>query len=117
MATTCSTPPVSRALPDLAAIRRARDLSLKQISEATKIRTHYLDAIENLRFDQLPGGVFATSYIRQYARAIDFDEWELLAAYDSTQPHDEVEAPRASFSWASALRLTVSRILAPARRA
>ena len=34
-------------------------------------------------FEKLPGGIYNTSYIRQYARAIDFDEAELLAYYHS----------------------------------
>ena len=113
---TCSSPPSFRVLPDLAAIRRARDVSLQQISEATKIRVYYLESIETLRFDQLPGGVFATSYIRQYARAIDFDEWELLAAYESTIPREEIAPSRPPGRLASTLRLRVARILAPAHR-
>jgi len=86
------------ATPDLAALRQAKNLSLAQISEATKIREHYLRAIEESRFEDLPGGVFATSYIRQYARAIDYDECDLLAAYSATLPEEEPEespaAPR-----------------------
>ena len=34
-------------------------------------------------FKKLPGGIYSTSYIRQYARAIDFDESQILALYYS----------------------------------
>ena len=67
----------------LASIRRNRGLSLEQISQATKISVRALQAIEEGEFKKLPGGIYNTSYIRQYARAIEFDESELLAYYQS----------------------------------
>lgn len=65
----------------LATIRRNRGISLEQIAEATKIGIRSLRAIEGGDFQKLPGGIYTTSYIRQYAKAIDFDETELLAFY------------------------------------
>ena len=67
----------------LTAIRQTRGISLEQISQDTKISKRLLQAIENGEFKKLPGGIYNTSYIRQYARAIDFDEAELLAHYHS----------------------------------
>ena len=67
----------------LASIRRNRGLSLEQISQNTKISVRALRAIEEGDFKKLPGGIYNTSYIRQYARAIEFDESELLAYYHS----------------------------------
>lgn len=67
----------------LASIRRNRGLSLEQISQSTKISVRSLQAIEEGDFKKLPGGIYNTSYIRQYARAIEFDESELLAYYHS----------------------------------
>jgi len=58
----------------LATIRRNRGLSLHQIAQSTKINVRSLEAIENGDFRKLPGGIYATSYIRQYAQAIDYDE-------------------------------------------
>ena len=65
----------------LATIRRNRGISLEQIADATKIGMRNLKAIEGGDFQKLPGGIYTTSYIRQYAKAIDFDESELLAFY------------------------------------
>ena len=59
--------------------RLRKDCSLEQISRETKISTRMLDAIEHDQFDQLPGGVFAKSFVRQYARALALDEEELAA--------------------------------------
>ena len=65
----------------LATIRRNRGISLAEISEATKISVRSLEAIEQGEFQKLPGGIYNTSYIRQYARAIDYDEAALLSYY------------------------------------
>ena len=65
----------------LSTIRRNRGISLEQIAETTKIGVRSLEAIERGDFHKLPGGIYNTSYIRQYARAIDYDESALLAVY------------------------------------
>jgi cytoskeletal protein RodZ len=65
----------------LAEIRRNRGISLEEIADSTKISVRSLAAIEQGDFRRLPGGIYNTSYIRQYARAIDYDESVLLAFY------------------------------------
>ena len=65
----------------LATIRKNRGISLQQIAASTKIGVRSLEAIERGDFQKLPGGIYSTSYIRQYARAIDYDESTLLAFY------------------------------------
>jgi|SRR5215831_8611475 len=65
----------------LATIRRNRGISLEQIAASTKISVRALEAIERGEFRKLPGGIYNTSYIRQYARAIDYDESAILAVY------------------------------------
>lgn len=68
----------------LATIRRNRGISLEQIAQSTKISLRSLEAIERGEFHKLPGGIYNTSYIRQYARAIDYDESAILAVYHQT---------------------------------
>ena len=65
----------------LSTIRRNRGISLEQIADSTKISIRSLEAIEQGEFRKLPGGIYNTSYIRQYARAIEYDESALLAFY------------------------------------
>ena len=65
----------------LATIRRNRGVSLEQIAQATKISIRCLQAIELGDFKKLPGGIYNTNYIRQYAKAIDFDAATLLEYY------------------------------------
>jgi cytoskeletal protein RodZ len=67
---------------DLARSRKQEGISLEDIADRTKISLRFLQAIENEEFDKLPGGIFSTSYLRQYASAIGYDEAELLAHYN-----------------------------------
>jgi cytoskeletal protein RodZ len=111
MATTLQPPKPVASLPDLAGIRQRKGISLDQISEDTKIAVRYLEAIERSDFDTLPGGIFSTSYIRQYARAIDYDESDLLACYDSAiRPPEPEERPKQGF-----LSGTLGRLFIPRR--
>jgi cytoskeletal protein RodZ len=64
---------------DLARLRKGKGLTLEKIAEDTKINLRYLQAIEERRISSLPGGVYNSSYLRQYARALDYDENELIA--------------------------------------
>src|SRR5690348_7204090 len=58
--------------------RLKRNLELSRISSELKISSSMLKAIEENRFDKLPGGVFARSFVRQYARFLELDENEIM---------------------------------------
>jgi cytoskeletal protein RodZ len=62
--------------------REAKGITLDAIALSTKLSIRQLKAIESGDFRQLPGGVYNTSYIRQYALAIAFDVAQLLGYYD-----------------------------------
>jgi len=66
---------------DLSRLRNLAGVSIEEIAAGTKISLRFLRAIEAEEFDQLPGGIFNTSYLRQYAAAIGYDEGDLLAYY------------------------------------
>jgi cytoskeletal protein RodZ len=68
---------------NLPALRQHKGISLREIAESTKISIRFLQAIEEGNFGQLPGGIYNTSYIRQYAREIGYEEAKLLAYYRS----------------------------------
>ena len=57
--------------------RIKRNLELDAISSELKISSRFLKAIESDQFDKLPGGVFAKSFVRQYAHLLGLDEEEL----------------------------------------
>lgn len=54
--------------------RERRNLELDQVSRELKISARFLEAIEAEDFDQLPKGVFAKSFVRQYARLLGLNE-------------------------------------------
>jgi cytoskeleton protein RodZ len=68
-------------------LRRERlrtGLDLERISQETKISVRMLELIEADQFEKLPGGVFAKSFVRQYARAMGIDEDELVRELEKT---------------------------------
>lgn len=78
----------------LATSRLKKGISLEQIAELTKISIRFLRAIEDEEFEKLPGGIFSTSYLRQYAAAVEVEEAKLLAHYDRLMnPPVTVETP------------------------
>jgi transcriptional regulator with XRE-family HTH domain len=56
--------------------RQRRNMELDQVSQELKISPRFLEAIEEEKFDRLPAGVFAKSFVRQYARMLGLDEEE-----------------------------------------
>ena len=75
--------------------RERRNLDLEQIARETKISARMLEAIEGERFDRLPGGVFAKSFVRQYARLLGLDDAELVSELDRVlaPPPDAPQQP------------------------
>jgi cytoskeletal protein RodZ len=75
--------------------REERGISLRDISEQTRISMRYLEAIETDDYKRLPGGIFNRSFIKSYARYIGFDEKEAIEAYASTmrQKGESAEEP------------------------
>lgn len=63
--------------------REQRGLSLADVEEQTKIRSKYLEALENENFDKLPGQVYVRGFLKTYARFLDLDANDLLARYDN----------------------------------
>lgn len=64
--------------------REARGITLREISDQTRISTRYLEAIESGDLKRLPGGIFNRSFIKAYARYVGYDETEALEAYART---------------------------------
>lgn len=63
--------------------RQRQGLDLTQVERALKIRARQLQALEDERFDVLPGDAYTRSFLRSYADYLGLD-WQLyLAEYDS----------------------------------
>ena len=89
--------------PSFEQIRRRNGVSIEQIANQTKINTAFLRAIECEDFGKLPGGVFDTSYIRQYSAAIGLSADGLLERYAAHQAQkaeeDAQQNPCVRRSW------------------
>jgi len=80
---------------DLSIYRQKAGISLEQVAAKTKISMRFLRAIEAEDFGQLPGGIFNTNYLRQYAETIGMDEQELLDRYGrKMNPPVDMEAEK-----------------------
>ena len=61
--------------------RELREISLREVSEATKISLRYLEALERNDFRNLPGGVFNRGFVRAYSQFIGVDPDSMVDAY------------------------------------
>ena len=64
----------------LAEARLAQGLALADVAQQLKFMPRQLDALENERFDSLPGPTIARGMVRSYARLLKLDPEPLLAA-------------------------------------
>jgi len=63
--------------------RELRNISLTEISAATKIREHLLTAIEEDRHDLLPTPVFVKGFLMSYGKYIGLDPDDVVLRYES----------------------------------
>lgn len=76
--------------------RELREVTLEEITSATRIGPRFLEALENEDWKKLPGGVFNRGFVRSVARYLGLDEEAFLAEYDlahGTQAPSPVEHP------------------------
>lgn len=62
--------------------RELREVSLDELSKATRISNRFLQALENEDWAKLPGGVFGHGFVRSIARYLGLSEEALLGEYD-----------------------------------
>ena len=75
--------------------REKRKITLEEISVSTKIGMRMLQALEEDRFAQLPGGIFNKGFVRAYSRVVGLDEDQTVADYlqasgDAPPPPTEI---------------------------
>ena len=61
--------------------RELREITLREVSESTKISLRYLEALEQNAFENLPGGVFNRGFVRAYSKFIGVDPESMVDAY------------------------------------
>jgi cytoskeletal protein RodZ len=63
--------------------RESQNISLAQIATDTHISLHYLQSLEEGRFNDLPGGMYNRAFLRAYCEILDLDQSEMLRRYES----------------------------------
>lgn len=96
--------------------RERAEMSLEQVSKATKIRATLLTSLEADRMDDLPGGVFMRGFVRAYAETLRIRPdraMELLDGLASPAlPEPRYASPLDSDEVPSGGRLKLSHMLA-----
>jgi cytoskeleton protein RodZ len=62
--------------------RELREVTLNEVTVATRIPPKFLEAFEQEDWEKLPGGVFNRGFVRAIARYLGLDEENLLSEYD-----------------------------------
>lgn len=73
--------------------RELREVTLEEVSNATRISARFLQALEGEEWTKLPGGVFGRGFVRTIARYLGLSEEGLLAEYDLARGESGVPAP------------------------
>jgi hypothetical protein len=81
----------------LAAAREARGLAVRDAERITCMRNRYLVALEEERWDDLPGRAYTRAFLRTYATALGLHADRFVAEFDEQHPEpveDEPAPPR-----------------------
>ena len=79
----------------LKAAREFRGLNTQDVADATRIRQSYIEALEDLRFDDLPSRPFTIGYVRAYAGLLGLDAEAAVARFKNDAPDNDAAELRA----------------------
>jgi cytoskeleton protein RodZ len=77
--------------------RETLNIELREVAEKTRVGMRFLHAIEADDFSAIPGGIYARSFIRAYAKQVGMDEEEAINRYrkqTNQDDEDEVNEPQ-----------------------
>ena len=80
----------------LKAAREEKQWSYTYTEEVTKIRVRYIQALEEEKYEILPGTTYAKGYLRTYAKQLGLHPDEIIALYNSSttpEPIPVLESP------------------------
>ena len=84
-----------RVLPDFCAelseARHRGGYSLSDAAHVLRIQEHYLEALEEGRFDRIPGTTYTIGFLRSYAGFLGLDPDEIIDAFKREQGLDSSE--------------------------
>lgn len=71
--------------------REQKQISLEDLQRTTKIQKRYLKAIEEGRFETLPGLFYARAFVKTYAEAVGIDHEQLFDEFKHELPNPQKE--------------------------
>jgi len=69
--------------------RKKRNLTIEQVAKATKIRSSFLQAIEEGNYEKLPGGSYAHGFVKNYLEFLGLSTREYMPLF--RREYDEKE--------------------------
>ena len=73
--------------------RELREVSIEELTKATRISARFVEALENEDWSRLPGGVFGHGFVRTIARYLGLNEEVFLGEYDLARADHLAAAP------------------------
>ena len=92
-------------------MRKAHNRELSDVANALRIRQVYLQAIEDGRFDDLPGPTYAAGFVRAYADYLGLELDEVMRRYRSATGDIPTQTPLVPPSPMAEARLPTGFIL------
>lgn len=93
--------------------REKQGYSLQRVEEETKIRKLYLEAIEKEDFAALPPKVYATGFVKRYAKFLHLNEQEMVEQFKELAYNGEInEEPEIITTDTKKLKIPVKNIAA-----
>lgn len=86
---------------ELRSQRLSRGIALEQITAVTKISQRHLMALEQDRFQQLPGGILSKGIVRGYAGAVGLDTRDWTDRFLKASNQTGITANPADDGWAT----------------
>jgi cytoskeleton protein RodZ len=74
----------------LQAAREEKQWSYTYTEEITKIRVRYIQALEEEKYEILPGTTYVKGYLRTYAKQLGLNSDEIIALYNSSAMPDTI---------------------------
>ncbi len=70
--------------------RKRKKLTIQDVSDATKIRKNFLEAIENGEYGKLPSATVAHGFVRNYTMFLGLPEKEVMALFRREYDEDKI---------------------------
>lgn len=74
--------------------RENKSLTIEHLARVTRLRTNYIEALENEEWISLPDQVFIKGFLKTYTRALGLDYEQVMKQFESSIPlHDGLPKP------------------------